>query len=353
MVRDCEMTFFTKIELRVLNRSFCLQQLFSWIRLERTQQMWKSAKFSPIAWTNVWYSCASAGCLISRWPAQTGVVMESCACRRRCGCSERPPLPNQTTLDPPNPQRPPTLDQTPQPQTLDPLWPLSQCTCVQLELIQILFSSSTRLKMRRAPFDLTVFAVQQFSCLMFQSECTEGILFNHMLTIWRFGPGYPDQADTCTLDFSVSVRKMLLVRVQCWGRNKLSPSQILVELTVSPNFKRTKSVFVLPERRKPTEPLVPRQIDKSVVQLKNILFMKTDNNGRRMTLSLSSQVSFEFRSMLHSQVATLFFDEVVKKMVSVECFHPRRISVHLELNLKKMLLQTRQTQEIFAGPLGL
>lgn len=92
------------------------------------------------------------------------------------------------------------------------------------------------------------------------SDCR---LFRHLETLWRFGPGLPGRADTCSLDFSVSARRR-------------GPGQAFLG--------------GLPAPRRSSEP--PRH------------------------LSASCQVSFEFRSALHSRLAGLFLDEVAKQMVA-------------------------------------
>jgi len=50
-------------------------------------------------------------------------------------------------------------------------------------------------------------------CVM-QSECFDGMLFNHLLTIWKFSAGLTNMPNTCLLNFFVS---FIFVLIGVWS----------------------------------------------------------------------------------------------------------------------------------------
>lgn len=128
----------------------------------------------------------------------------------------------------------------------------------------------------------------------FQASCSEGKLFNHLETMWRFSPGLPGYPRTCTVDFAVST-------------NSLVQGNILENV----HYVRMCSVIMCW--------LILACLD----QFHTVTKLET----QLLTLpSPPPQISFEFRSLIHSQLAHVFFDEVVKQMVSA--FERRASSVY-------------------------
>ena len=80
----------------------------------------------------------------------------------------------------------------------------------------LFFSQHCCLFLLQSPFNHTVHLMfllvitDNKGFVLKQAVCTDGSLFSHLETIWRFAPGTKDLPDSCKVDFYVSVQDKMI-----------------------------------------------------------------------------------------------------------------------------------------------